>query len=158
MRKCRKCKETIPSYVKIDGKKKSLRTRVFCLNCSPFGSHNTKSDDPARIIEGKRKRIPYGDLPEERKERYRKAIREKGRKRKIELIKIHGGKCKECDYGKCIRGLSFHHRDPILKEFLLTTERLVRVSWERALEESKKCDLLCVRCHAELHASESEFL
>ena len=47
-RVCRKCGKHIPYSMQVDGKKKSLQNRKFCLECSPWGNHNTKSDDPLR--------------------------------------------------------------------------------------------------------------
>ena len=38
---CLKCQKEIPYYFVINGKKRSLTRRKFCLNCSPFGRHNT---------------------------------------------------------------------------------------------------------------------
>jgi len=45
---CRKCRSILPATAIIDGKRRSLKNRKFCFVCSPFGSHNTKKDDPSR--------------------------------------------------------------------------------------------------------------
>jgi hypothetical protein len=37
MKKCKKCQQVIPPTVKIDGKRKSLTGRNYCLDCSPWG-------------------------------------------------------------------------------------------------------------------------
>mgnify|MGYP006433691181 CR=1 FL=1 len=39
---CKKCNQKYPCWVEIDGKQRNLGTRKFCLDCSPFGSHNTR--------------------------------------------------------------------------------------------------------------------
>ena len=46
-RLCRKCGVVIPNWITINGVAKNLRNRKFCLECSPYKGHNTRSDDPA---------------------------------------------------------------------------------------------------------------
>lgn len=70
-------------------------------------------------------------------------------RKKVELIRDKGGKCEKCGYNKEVpAAFAFHHRDPKKKDFSISGK-----SWslERLKKEAKKCDLLCVRCHAELH-------
>ena len=42
----------------------------------------------------------------------------------------------------------FHHRDPNTKEFKISAAIL---NWEKIRQEIDKCELLCCRCHTELH-------
>lgn len=42
MRYCKKCNNELPWSMVIAGKKRSLKNRVFCLQCSPFKEHNTR--------------------------------------------------------------------------------------------------------------------
>jgi hypothetical protein len=42
MPECRKCGDYFPNHVKIEGKKRNLCKRKYCLKCSPFNKHNTK--------------------------------------------------------------------------------------------------------------------
>lgn len=69
---------------------------------------------------------------------------------KQKLISYKGGKCLRCGYNKieCPRAFSFHHRSPSEKDFTISAK-----SWslDRLKKEVDKCDLLCVRCHAEVH-------
>jgi len=44
MRTCKNCNEKLLATFIIDGKRRNLAHRKFCLNCSPFGSHNTRKD------------------------------------------------------------------------------------------------------------------
>jgi len=68
---------------------------------------------------------------------------------KEKLIRYKGGKCEVCGYDKdCPNAYAFHHRDPSLKEIKIGGSTL---SFERQKAEVEKCDLLCVRCHAEIH-------
>jgi hypothetical protein len=38
---CNKCGNFFPNWVKINGERKSLKNRKYCLDCSPYGLHNT---------------------------------------------------------------------------------------------------------------------
>lgn len=71
------------------------------------------------------------------------------RRRKLQLIKMLGGVCFRCGYGKSPNALQFHHRDPSNKKFTLNMG--VTLSLERVVEELAKCELICANCHAELH-------
>jgi hypothetical protein len=72
------------------------------------------------------------------------------RRKKIFAIEQFGGKCQVCGYDRCINALQFHHVDPSTKEYE-PTYVIMRMSWENAFKELKKCILVCSNCHAELH-------
>lgn len=40
---CSSCQQSFPMYRIIDGKKHNLCNRKYCLECSPFGQHNTRT-------------------------------------------------------------------------------------------------------------------
>ena len=61
----------------------------------------------------------------------------------------HGGKCEKCGYDKCQRALEFHHLDPNVKDFGISS--ILTKSFTSLVEESDKCILLCSNCHAEEH-------
>lgn len=71
------------------------------------------------------------------------------RRRKQKLIEVFGGKCEKCGYNNCVAALHFHHIDPKTKKFGIADFGVCR-SWDRMLEEAKKCQLLCSNCHAEI--------
>jgi len=71
--------------------------------------------------------------------------------RKEYLIGMLGGKCAKCGYHKSIRALSFHHKNPSDKEFDLTSNGNILKNWDLVIREAKKCEILCLNCHAELH-------
>lgn len=146
-RPCRKCEEPIPSKVIIDGKQRILSSRKFCLKCSPFGSHNTRPDDPSKP---RRTKI-YSEVEEETRKKWARRTVERGKERKQKLIEMAGGSCKVCGYNKCMAALTFHHKDPSTKNFCLTVSNLWSKKWEVILKEFEKCELLCVRCHIEEH-------
>lgn len=65
------------------------------------------------------------------------------------IKEVRGGKCIRCGYDTCISALEFHHVDPTKKDFTISNDRF---HLKDAVEESKKCVLLCANCHRELHA------
>lgn len=42
---CLKCDKNFPFRLMIDGKFRYLKNRKYCIDCSPFGKHNTKQID-----------------------------------------------------------------------------------------------------------------
>ncbi|MCK4791986.1 MAG: hypothetical protein KAV87_50100 [Desulfobacteraceae bacterium] len=64
-------------------------------------------------------------------------------------------KCHICGYARCKAALDFHHRNPMTKKFQIpqwmrqhsVTEEGKRI----LLTELAKCDILCCRCHKEVH-------
>ena len=76
------------------------------------------------------------------------------RNAKRELIDYKGGKCQVCGYDKdCPNAYDFHHRDPKTKSFIISGSTK---SFDQLKRESNKCDLICRRCHAELHDEENK--
>ena len=68
--------------------------------------------------------------------------------KKLRAVSIKGGKCVSC--GECRPWvMQFHHLGR--KEAPLA--KLLHCNWSRIHEEIKRCDLLCERCHREIHAS-----
>jgi hypothetical protein len=140
-RNCKKCGTYIPTVVKIDGKRRNLQNRVFCLQCSPFGSHNTRDITTPRQERLKRKGAGGANSL---------AVMKYRRRLKFRLMEYKGSICQMCGYDKPIpRAYGFHHRDPAEKEFEIA--RSLCKSFETLRKEVDKCDLLCCRCHAEVH-------
>ena len=61
---------------------------------------------------------------------------------------LHSGKCAKCGYDTCLKALEFHHIDPSKKDFTISNDHVKLID---AIEESKKCILICSNCHKELH-------
>lgn len=68
---------------------------------------------------------------------------------KSKLVEYFGGECTVCGYNKCVGALEFHHKNPKDKRFALGCSGLTR-SFKKALEEAKKCILVCANCHREI--------
>lgn len=66
-------------------------------------------------------------------------------------VAYKGGACLNCGYCKYLGSLEFHHVDPSMKDFSLSTKGHCR-SWESVKLELDKTILLCSNCHKEIHA------
>jgi hypothetical protein len=154
---CNKCGNEFPITIVIDGKKRNLCNRKYCLDCLPFGFHKEllKKRKPGQIFVAKCKHHGETDFVIEingnrRCKRCRvESVTKRRRKVKEKLVEYFGGKCKLCDYSKCQQALEFHHLDPDQKKFTLGEKGACR-KWEEMLAEAKKCVLLCSRCHKEV--------
>jgi len=62
-----------------------------------------------------------------------------------------GGSCQCCGYNSCTAALAFHHLDPKVKELGISYTRANPTSWERIINELRKCVLVCHNCHSEIH-------
>lgn len=165
MPNCLKCQCDFPNRVEIDGKFRNLQRRKYCLECSPYHSHNTvqihlkeKNKLP------KCKKCTYCEQVKSSTDFYRrrknlelspyckpctnKQTVDRQRKIKLQAIEYKGGKCIDCGYNKCIAALEFHHLDPSTKD--LSMNWRLR-SFEKIKFELDKCVLLCCRCHRERH-------
>jgi hypothetical protein len=165
---CLKCGSYFPSSMKIEGVKRPLNHRKFCLSCSPYKQHNTRS---LLVYElGVQKcSICEGVLSEEnsykrknRKDKFAyckscttKYTIERSRQLKLECIEYKGGKCQMCGYNKYPGALEFHHRDPSQKDFAICKRLRSAKLNEKLKQELDKCDLLCANCHREVHFDQS---
>jgi hypothetical protein len=68
---------------------------------------------------------------------------------KAAIVAGMGGKCRLCGYSRCNKALSAHHLDPKTKEYGLCG--WASMNSEKILTEMKKCVLLCMNCHMEVH-------
>ncbi len=156
-RTCPKCSAPVPNHVVIDGKRRNTQNRKFCLNCSPFGSHNTKNlVRPEVPVESPPCAECGRDIPANRRNGRRCYMCvQKVREQRI-VAKVYGlvgTKCWLCPYDRGLEGtpvLDFHHMTPEQKSFGLDLRRMTNLSWDRVFNEMQKCSLLCCRCHREI--------
>ena len=73
---------------------------------------------------------------------FRKRTKEKS-------VEYKGGKCKICNYDRCVSALEFHHLEPSKKDFTLSQS--MNIAWDKIKEELDKCILVCANCHREIH-------
>jgi hypothetical protein len=140
---CASCGARFAVKQLIEGKMRTLSSRRFCLDCSPFGAHNTSKTPPGK----------GEDLEQHRRRRRTASWRRYQKKRlhqfKERLIALKGGRCVDCGYANEIASLEFHHRDAGDKRFRIAG---FNGSWSRSLAEAEKCDLVCANCHRIRHA------
>jgi len=162
---CKLCGKSFKSRYKINGKIHNLCNRKYCLDCSPFGKHNTirflnKSNQKTHSIcsrchLNKKKTEFY--INNERiqslcKKCHNAYLMDKWKKRKILMVKEFGGRCEICGYNKNFASLAFHHKESKMKDVSWTKLRLRSI--DKIRKELKKCQLLCRNCHGEIHHPE----
>lgn len=77
------------------------------------------------------------------------AVAKRRRRVKELLVAEAGGACILCGYARTSRALEFHHLDPSVKRFGLSSG-CITMSLDAARTEAAKCVLLCSNCHAEV--------
>lgn len=156
---CVKCSRSFPNRKTIDGKLKNLSSRKYCLQCSPFGKHNTVKIHKAKprskskycICDRCGRRYLYSRDSGHRLTRCNACLqRVRQRRIKQRAADFLGGKCILCGYSRCIEALDFHHRDPSKKDY--TIGHMYNRAWARIEEELRKCVLICATCHREVHS------
>lgn len=156
---CKKCNAVIPSQEFINGAYRSLRTRKYCLQCSPFGAGNNRKLEIERPL--KRVRMLKGEFKVCSCCKKKKLIsgvntqcgscknKLRRQRHKDKAFDLLGNRCSICGYDRCKKALDMHHTDPSEKEFGFSANW--HWSWDRLENEVKKCVLVCNRCHAEIH-------
>ena len=164
MKTCELCQSEFPNFLFIDGKRKNLQRRKYCLTCSPWGEHNTikkihREHTHCITCNNKLKDTQLRYCCKECKKQsnaknnrnYYHIQKKRGIERKRKLVLLKGGKCDCCGYDKNLCALEFHHRNPKDKVSELDSRVLSNRTWDFILEEAEKCLLLCSNCHREHH-------
>lgn len=154
MKTCAKCNKEFPNYIFVDGIRKNISKRKYCLECSPFGQHNTvklhKDNTRKCSICGETDETKfYGHKKSVCGKCHNKQVGEKSKSNKEFIIQHLGGKCVYCGYDKYPCSLDIHHLNPETKD---ENFRFIR-GWskERIVIELEQCVLLCRNCHSALH-------
>lgn len=154
MKMCQKCGDSFPLKTWIQGKKRHLGNRKYCLKCSPFGEHNTKklhtnSDAQTCGLCGNK-------IKDHRRRRCGSCLTRIRRYRtKMAAVKYLGGKCQRCGWSGHPATFAFHHVRG-KKEFQIGHAANRR--WELVKKELMKCKLLCLNCHGLQHHSQDAAL
>lgn len=158
MKICEKCSEVFPGRTKINGKTKTLYNRKFCLKCSPWGEHNTKSKLVNVLTKEENDNLPCsccGKL-NKKKRGYTKChscfFSDRRNRVLTKILDIVGRNCWLCHYSKCDKAIDFHHVDPKTKVFPINANTSANIKWNDIFLEMKKCVRLCCRCHREYHS------
>jgi hypothetical protein len=162
MKICELCNKEFEAWINIDGKLRNLQRRKLCLDCSPFGSKNTKT---AKSIQRAKQSIiesricnTCGRLFKSNR-RWRCSpccVKIRRIKSKIKAVEMLGGQCERCGWHGNIAGYEFHHKENFKKEFGIGDRN--NKSWGSIIDEIKKCELLCSICHRIEHTNRSNML
>ena len=156
MPSCKQCGLKFPTRTVIEGLAKNLGNRKYCLTCSPFGAHNTRRIHVAGTAPVGHCTVCGRDYTYDAKAGHNRtkcnscSVLEVRTRIKLRALAYKGGRCQMCGYDRCSDALDFHHRDPRVKEFQIQDGHYRK--WTRLQPELDKCDLLCCRCHREVHA------
>lgn len=162
MKKCKHCGKPFPVILIIDGKMHNFGNRRYCLECSPFGGHNTRpipsgEKQNTKICSACQAEKSLSDfyrkgksLHSECKDCFNTRSTERGQKIKQQAVTYKGGKCQRCGYAGHIAIYDFHHINPQEKSFTIGSFK--NWSFWRIKPELDKCVLLCANCHRELEA------
>jgi len=161
MNSCKKCGGKFSNRVIIDEKERNLQNRKFCLECSPFGSHNTADLTEENRINGRIVKkvtccLCHKDFLSISYRRRCGTCITKIRRYRIKkaAIAFLGGECVDCGETFEQSVFEFHHRDKNKKEFNISGFN--NKSWQYVKEELLKCDLLCANCHRLRHIDYTE--
>jgi hypothetical protein len=163
MKICTNCGKSFPTTLRKDGVRYVLGGRKVCLECNPYKSRkkgiNKNDYDGITKTCGKCKENQPKDkfslnkvgLPRS----YCKHCQveynlTKELKNKIRAVKYLGGLCSTCGERR-VACLSFHHKNPIEKEFVW--HQIRTRTWNKQVIELDKCICLCLNCHAIEHAT-----
>ena len=166
---CRKCKEQFSVNWKNPktGITHNLCNRKFCMECSPFGLHNTKRS----LLEKSKSKFecPQCNQTKEAKDFYTRTdrpgnkaysyckachndnMKKRQKNVKQQCVDYKGGKCQICNYSTCVSALEFHHICELEdKQFAIAQYK--NQSFNTVRSELDKCVLSCANCHREIHA------
>ena len=159
MKICKKCGKEFRSTATIDGKKRNLCSRKYCFECSPWGSHNNRNFEKGSNLDENGKRVyPERTCPscgEKHRHRghycYMCNFNKRAKATEERVLDLVGNKCWICGYNKTKKNLCFHHIDSANKLTNLDIRSIQKMSWDKAIEEMKKCIFVCHNCHGEIH-------
>lgn len=177
---CQKCGNHFNRIQIIDGVRRRLYARKFCLSCSPFNSHNTKdlTKFPKELVIGVDHKTCHLCTVSKPIEQFHKSKSHLGGRQhickccshdtqmkrlklaKFLAVQYRGGRCQICGYDKCIDALDFHHLDPDEKDFSFSERRATALDRGRLKQSIKteldKCQLVCSNCHREIHFNHAQ--
>lgn len=78
------------------------------------------------------------------------------RRTKQRMVAAFGGICGKCKEEFPQEVFEFHHLNPDEKDFGLGSIRSNCISWERIVQELRKCIMLCANCHRLIEYGHSE--
>jgi uncharacterized C2H2 Zn-finger protein len=147
----------------IEGKIHNTSNRKYCIDCSPFGKHNTRklidySDDGKTLNPLLEKQCPkckriltndnfyirrINNTSPYCKECTNTTSQKRINLKKIELVNKFGNVCLNCHQTFHPAIFDFHHNNPENKEHILLSRKTLKI----IESEIVKCSMLCSNCH-----------
>ena len=161
MKICRLCNKEFPSSILVEGVRIVFSSRKYCLDCSPYKTHNTKILEDVRQskthklccfcenvleISNFYKRRDGTGVVAYCKSCTTHQTLERQRKLKKLAVEYKGGACIRCGFSGHPAVFDFHHRDKSEKSFGISRYKNTNIN-EKLKQELDKCDLLCANCH-----------
>ena len=159
---CKKCQFSLESTAMIEGMEKDIRTRKYCLTCSPWRKHNKRHLEKRKMIDGAEHKLFsqcksfkamtsfYSYSAGACKGCAVVMVRRRRQSNKAKAVAYKGGRCVDCHGVFQACAYDFHHLDPAQKDFTIGCED--GASWKKMKIELDKCVLLCANCHRIRHA------
>ena len=163
---CKKCSSAFPNWLVIDGKRRNLRARRYCLECSPWVQQNSKRLDKYEVVDGiEHKKCSVcqamkllDDFYHSRgypgsacKSCQNNRTRGLAQSIKEKAVTYKGGRCEDCKHSFPVCVYDFHHLDPSQKDFKISGQGVRHIKWDKIKRELDKCALLCSNCHRLRH-------
>lgn len=97
---------------------------------------------------------PISEMSDEEYERHRQGRLRRRKAKQRQLYEMFDNKCQDCGTTEEREGFfEFHHLDPQQKDREVGS-MLNSASFDKVLEEVKKCAMLCPNCHKRRHLEE----
>jgi len=150
---CTKCGDPFPMFILINGRRRNLQRRTYCLTCSPFGNHNTKKLVRAEQLSTHTCTL-CGEPCDPRRTRCGSCeVKIRRYRIKLAAIALLGGKCARCGFDGSQVAFDFHHIGKGNKDFSIAAAGTI--AWDRLRVELEKCELLCSNCHRIEHSDDN---
>lgn len=156
---CKRCGNKFPNSIDLDGRRRFLHKRSYCLVCEKLNTISAQTEKQCSYCKEVKPTTEYYPRQSRGRKGFsaycRKCIgkqnAERARQEKLKCLEYKGSKCEVCGYSKYVGALEFHHRNPIEKDFAISK---IKVFDDKMRRELDKCDLLCSNCHKERHSSD----
>lgn len=157
-KQCENCGKFFPYAISHEGRIRKFQSRKYCFECSPLdGRNNRNLTRTSKVCAFCMKDKPLIEFYKKGKGNTHypyclpcTILYNKQRRNKIkrQAVDYKGGKCCICGYNKSLSALDFHHRNPQEKDLNIAH---CHGTFEKLKPELNKCDLVCCRCHREIH-------
>ena len=144
----------MPNYAMVDGIKRNISKRSYCVECRSYGPSHTSHRYRCLCGEINPKKF-YGKKKHICASCHNKYTKELGKDKKNYVVSNLGGKCVVCGFNKFNSALDVHHLDPSIKE--ASMRRMLGWSKKNIDKEIETCVLMCSNCHRGVHSGDIKY-